>query len=79
MNRSDLTAGSNPDSGLRDIIPRVPTKPGVYLMRNSDGEIIYVGKALNLKKRLSSYLKLPGRSGVKTDMLIKKIADLFSR
>ena len=33
----------------------VPTKPGCYQMKNKDGIIIYVGKAKNLKRRLSSY------------------------
>ena len=56
----------------------VSTGPGVYLMKNSDGDIIYVGKALNLKKRLSSYFSgteenLPRKTDLKTKVLIKKI------
>jgi excinuclease ABC subunit C len=40
---------------LKDKIKNFPEKPGVYLMENKKGEIIYVGKAANLKKRVSSY------------------------
>ena len=76
MNQTELTDGNATDFGLRQILPSIPTMPGVYLMRNADGEIIYIGKALNLKKRLSSYVKPPGRTDGKTSVLIKKIADV---
>ncbi|MEK7103513.1 MAG: GIY-YIG nuclease family protein, partial [Patescibacteria group bacterium] len=33
----------------------IPTKPGCYLMKDSHGEVIYVGKAKHLRKRVSSY------------------------
>ena len=49
----------------------MPDNPGVYLMKNSDGTVIYVGKAKNLKRRVSSYF-LPGRN-VKTAALVEKI------
>ena len=32
----------------------IPTDPGIYLMKDSDGQIIYIGKAKNLKKRVTS-------------------------
>ena len=38
----------------------MPDNPGVYLMKNSEGTVIYVGKAKNLKRRVTSYF-LPGR------------------
>ena len=49
----------------------MPDNPGVYLMKNSEGTVIYVGKAKNLKRRVSSYF-LPGRN-VKTAALVEKI------
>ena len=51
-----------------------PQKPGVYLMKDRDGTIIYIGKAKNLKKRVSSYFT--GNRDIKTRFLIKKIADI---
>jgi excinuclease ABC subunit C len=41
---------------LKDKISSAPESPGVYLMRDAEGEIVYVGKANSLRKRLSSYL-----------------------
>ena len=37
---------------LEDKLKRLPTNPGVYVMLNSDGQVIYVGKAKNLKNRV---------------------------
>jgi len=63
---------------LIEKLSAVSTGPGVYLMKNSCGDIIYVGKALNLKKRLSSYFtvteeNLSRKIDLKTGVLIKKI------
>lgn len=38
-----------------DLLERVPTTPGVYLFRDADGEVLYVGKAKDLRRRLGSY------------------------
>ncbi len=51
----------------------VPTKPGCYLMRDKNNNIIYVGKALNLKNRLSSYFN--GKHDGKTLLMINDIHD----
>lgn len=39
----------------RETITHIPTRPGVYLMKSDDGEVLYVGKSKNLKARVSSY------------------------
>jgi len=50
----------------------LPNQPGVYQYYDKDGTIIYVGKAKNLKKRVSSYFTKTHDSG-KTRVLVKKI------
>jgi excinuclease ABC subunit C len=57
------------------IVKNLPEKPGVYRMLNALQEVLYVGKALNLKKRVSSYFKPTGLS-VKTDALVSQIAHI---
>ena len=52
----------------------MPENPGVYLMKNSEGTVIYVGKAKNLRRRVTSYF-LPGRN-VKTAALVEKIENI---
>ncbi|MCP4347483.1 MAG: excinuclease ABC subunit UvrC [Desulfobacterales bacterium] len=54
--------------------PLLTSSPGVYLMKDAKGKIIYVGKAANLKKRVSSYFTKPGRSDLKTAILVDKIS-----
>jgi len=54
----------------------LPDEPGVYRFLNSDGKIIYVGKAKNLKKRVRQYFVDPDRLNAKTQVLVSKIADL---
>jgi len=58
---------------LRDKLSLVPTNPGCYLMKDKDGIIIYVGKAKNLKNRVSSYFN-SAHTG-KTQKLVREIAD----
>jgi len=51
----------------------LPSLPGVYIYRNSDNEIIYVGKAINLKKRVTQYFQRDDALGPKTHELVKNI------
>jgi len=53
----------------------LPETPGVYLMKNSDGKIIYVGKAKNLKRRVHSYFSAMNKHNAKTRALVEKISD----
>ncbi|MCF8037442.1 MAG: excinuclease ABC subunit UvrC, partial [Desulfobacteraceae bacterium] len=64
-----------PETPLADKLARVPRSPGVYLMKNASGRIIYVGKAANLKSRLSSYFSNTARMDAKTGVLVKHISD----
>ncbi len=57
-------------------LSRVGPQPGVYLMKDAAGTIIYVGKARNLKKRLAAYQKDSGQMDMKTGVLVKKLTDI---
>lgn len=65
-------------SHLESIVRNLPHKPGVYQYFDDKGKIIYVGKAKDLRKRVSSYFaKINSISG-KVQMLVRKIADIKS-
>lgn len=61
---------------LKEIIKSLPGKPGVYQYFNKDEKIIYVGKAKNLKKRVSSYFNKDQTANGKVGILVKNIADI---
>lgn len=65
-----MSLGTNQNN----ILSSLPDKPGVYQFIDSDGRIIYIGKAKNLKKRVSSYFA-KNQSG-KTTVMLNKAADL---
>ena len=58
---------------LEEQIKNMPGKPGVYQFLNSEGNVIYIGKAKNLKKRVSSYFHRENYDNNKTRVLVKKI------
>ncbi len=57
-------------------VKKLPSKPGVYLYKNKSGQIIYVGKAINLKKRVAQYFSRNDTLGLKTQKLVSQIADI---
>jgi len=61
---------------LAEKLSHLPDKPGVYLMKDSHGRIIYVGKAVNLKNRVRSYFQASRGHSPKTLALVSRIADL---
>lgn len=63
------------DDALREKISKLPTQPGVYQYFDASGNIIYIGKAKNLKNRVLSYLNKTNQSN-KTLLLVRKINDL---
>lgn len=61
---------------LHEVIEGLPTRPGVYLHKDSSGTIIYVGKAKNLRSRVRSYFQDSRPVNAKTLALVRKIADI---
>jgi excinuclease ABC subunit C len=58
---------------LKARLKELPSRPGVYLHKNAEGEVIYVGKARNLKNRVNSYLVGKGSRDTKTMTLVGEI------
>lgn len=65
----------NVDNHIALLLKRIPENPGVYQYFNKDGQIIYVGKAKNLHKRVNSYFQKDQQT-YKTKQLVKHIADI---
>ncbi len=63
------------NSAFAEKLSRVDNSPGVYLMQDADGSVIYVGKAKELKKRLSAYGRPKGQLDIKTGVLMRHVAD----
>ncbi|WP_106460348.1 excinuclease ABC subunit UvrC [Anaerococcus sp. Marseille-P3915] len=60
---------------LREKLKELPDKPGVYIMRNVDGDIIYVGKAISLKRRVRQYFDNNKNKGAKVLAMVSHIQD----
>lgn len=65
----------NVRESLKPVIASLPDSPGVYQYFDEDGEILYVGKAKNLKKRVSSYFQKE-HDYAKLNLLVRKIAKI---
>src|ERR1700690_911570 len=61
---------------LYEKIRILPTQPGVYLYKNADGEVKYVGKAKNLRSRVRYYLLDASQANTKTGSLMREAADV---
>ncbi|MCH4539616.1 excinuclease ABC subunit UvrC [Ochrobactrum sp. A-1] len=62
---------------INAFVKRLPNNPGVYRMFNSDGDVLYVGKARNLKKRVSNYARGIGHSNRITRMIRETVTMEF--
>lgn len=60
---------------LTEKLKKLPNKPGIYIMKDSSGEIIYVGKANSLRNRVRQYFQTNARKDRKTSILVEHIAD----
>jgi excinuclease ABC subunit C len=61
---------------LQEKIRTIPSAPGVYLYKNAEGEVIYVGKAKNLRSRVGSYFHEGRWTDAKTGTLVREAADV---
>jgi excinuclease ABC subunit C len=64
-------------SAIKAIVDSLPSSPGVYLYKDAAGQIIYIGKAKSLKKRVQSYFTRD--LSAKTQALVARIADIEYR
>ena len=62
--------------GPREKVRTFPTTPGIYLMKDAQGRVIYVGKAVNLRSRAGSYFTKAAEGDLRTAKLITEIADI---
>ena len=60
---------------LEEKIAILPTTPGVYMYFDDEGTVIYIGKAKNLKRRVSSYFNRT-HDNIRTMLLVRNIADM---
>ena len=65
-----------PSDHIKTILKNLPLKPGVYLMKDERGKIIYVGKAKKLRNRVRSYFNSSAESSLKTMRLRENIRDI---
>ncbi|MDA8192508.1 MAG: excinuclease ABC subunit UvrC [Thermaerobacter sp.] len=68
-----MPGAATPD--LQQKIAGLPERPGVYLMKNEDDQVIYVGKAVNLKSRVRSYFHDPARMMPKVAAMMRHVRD----
>jgi len=61
---------------LKNKLAKLPGTPGVYFHKNAKGEIIYIGKAANLRNRVKQYFQKSRAQDLKTDTLVNEIADV---
>ncbi|MEJ2046844.1 MAG: GIY-YIG nuclease family protein, partial [Dehalococcoidia bacterium] len=57
-------------------LARLPVSPGVYLMKDASGNIMYVGKAANLRNRVRSYFATGQRLSPKLERMVSRVANL---
>ncbi len=67
-------AATPPPDAIREQLDQVPTTPGVYLMRDRDGKILYIGKAKVLRNRVRSYWHVAAQHAHKTRRMVAQVS-----
>jgi len=75
LNMKQLTEHKTQPLSVAEKLSRTGHEPGVYLLKDENNVIIYIGKALDLRKRLAAYFKNSGHADMKTGVLVHKIFD----
>jgi excinuclease ABC subunit C len=68
--------GNSAELDPREKVRQFPTTPGVYLMKDAAGRVIYVGKAVNLRSRAASYFNKAAATDIRTADLVRAICDI---
>jgi excinuclease ABC subunit C len=71
----DAPSSSTPMSLVQDKLTNLPSRPGVYLMRDKGGKVIYVGKAKDLRSRVRAYFNCPDERS-QIQFLVRRVEDL---
>ena len=73
-----MASSEKPDTAIQltETIKGVSQKPGVYIMKDIHGHVIYVGKAINLRKRVTSYFQRQETHSAKTALMVTRVADI---
>lgn len=66
----------NLPENVKEKLQSVPSLPGCYLYRGEKGEVLYVGKALNLRNRVRSYFQESARHGIRIERLVTKVREV---
>ena len=61
---------------VNEKLANLPIQPGVYQFKNSEGEVLYVGKAINLRNRVRQYFQKSYRPDPRREVMVSKIHDI---